>query len=109
MYRVQLAEQELATRLTDENTELIQARERVAKAQAKLDEAAATGEQVTTGPNAVHEQVQIELVKQEPLIHSLQAKRDTLQAQLTQVREQIKKLNADEVRFAQTEARPEET
>jgi polysaccharide biosynthesis protein PslE len=101
LYRLQLVEQELAARMTDEHTELKQARDRVVKAKTELDAAQGTSEQETTGPNAVYEQVQVELVKQEPLLNALRAKRDTLQSQLAEVRQQIKKLNADEVRFRQ--------
>jgi polysaccharide biosynthesis protein PslE len=101
LYRLQMLEQELASKYTDKHFSVRQIRERVPAAKEVLAATDESHEQVTSGPNAVYEQSHIALIKQEPLLFSLRAKADALRSQLAEVREQIKALNVDELQIAQ--------
>jgi polysaccharide biosynthesis protein PslE len=101
LFRLQMLEQELASKYTDKHFAVRQIRERVPAAKEVLAATDESHEQTTSGPNTVYEQSHVALVKQEPLLSSLRAKSDALQSQLAQVRDQIKALNADELKIAQ--------
>jgi polysaccharide biosynthesis protein PslE len=101
LYRVQMSEQDLASKNTEEHFTMQQAHERAAEAKKVFEAEEASHDQITTGRNRVLEQAEIALVTQEPLLTSLQARADTLRSQLAEVREQIKVFNADAVQFEQ--------
>jgi uncharacterized protein involved in exopolysaccharide biosynthesis len=101
LYRLQMLEQELSSKYTDEHFAVQQARERAAAAKKVLEAEEKSHSQVTDSPNPVYAQTQLELVKLEPLLTSLKAKASSLRSQLAEVRQQIKTFNADEMQIAQ--------
>ncbi len=101
LYRLQITEQELTSRFTDEHFAVKQARQRTAEAKKILDAQEDAHDQVTHGPNVVYEQTELAIFKQEPLLTSLRAKTDTLRSQLAQVHEDLKAFNAHEMQIAQ--------
>jgi uncharacterized protein involved in exopolysaccharide biosynthesis len=101
LYRLQMTEQELTSKFTDEHFAVKQVRERAAAAKNVLDDEQESHDQVTDGPNVAYDQVHVSLLKQEPLLVSLKSKQDTLRKQLAEVRESIKTYNSDEVQIAQ--------
>jgi len=100
LYRVQMLEQEAASKFTEEHFSLKQARQRAAEAKKAYDEEEKTHNQVTVGPNPLYEQTQLALLKAEPPLTSLRAKADSLRSQLADVRDEIKRFNADELEIA---------
>ena len=101
LYQLQLLEQDLASKYTDEHFSMQQMHERLPAAKGVLAETEDSHEQVTNGPNPVYYETRATLVKQELLLSTLRTKTDALQTQLAQVREQIKTVNADELQIAQ--------
>lgn len=100
LYALQMAEQELSSKFTDAHFAVHQARERSAEAKKVLQAEEESHDQLTSGPDVVYDQIQLALVKQEPLLLSLRAKADVLRSQIAEVRESTKKFNADELRIA---------
>ncbi|MEX0679223.1 MAG: hypothetical protein WD063_19260 [Pirellulales bacterium] len=100
LYRLQMIEQELTSRYTDEHFSVKQIRERTVLAKKVLAETDESHDQITLGPNSVYDQTEVSLVKQESLLAALRTKEEVLKAQLTRVRGDIKEFNANELRVA---------
>jgi polysaccharide biosynthesis protein PslE len=101
LYALQIKEQEMATKLTDAHPQLVQVREQIADAQKVLDAEEPQRKQTRTGLSKPHEEVKLLLLKQQPLLAALQAKNDSVVAQLGVERTALAKLNDDEVKVAQ--------
>jgi uncharacterized protein involved in exopolysaccharide biosynthesis len=100
LYALQLKYQELLAKYTDEHPAVAQTREQLEKAQEVWDREARSRSQVTTGPNRAFEETNLALLAQEPVLASLEAKADSLLAQLKQERGELADLNANDVRLA---------
>ncbi|HZZ30153.1 MAG TPA: hypothetical protein VFE46_19300 [Pirellulales bacterium] len=101
LYRLQMAVQDMESKYTDEHILLKQARERLVAAKKSFESAPPSHEMVTSGPNTVYEQSQVELVKLEPVLTALRAKLDKLQTQIAEAHDQIKTYNATQVQLAE--------
>ena len=97
LYTLQLREQELATKFTGNHPQLQQVRQQIAEAQAVLDREQSQRTQTKTGVSKPHEELNLQLLKQEPVLAALQARTDRLQAQLANERGTMQKLNEDEL------------
>jgi succinoglycan biosynthesis transport protein ExoP len=87
LYVLQLRELELSQKYPEGHPELQQVRRQAAAARDIL----------------VSEEVQLALLRQEPVLRSLQAKADTLRAQLAQQQEELRTLNENALRVARLE------
>ncbi len=101
LYRLQMIEQDLSSKYTDQHFLVQQSRERTAAARKVLENEENSHDQVTSGPNVVYDQTQLALLKQDPILSSLQAKGRRLDDQLATVRQEMKDFNANELRIAQ--------
>jgi uncharacterized protein involved in exopolysaccharide biosynthesis len=101
LYRLEMLEQELSSKFTDEHFAVQQARERTAAARKVLDDKEALHDTVTNGPNSVYEATEKVLLDQEPLVKALEAKTELLQTQLAEVRKDITTFNSEQVKIAQ--------
>jgi polysaccharide biosynthesis protein PslE len=103
LYTLQLKEKELASRQTDQNVELKLVRAQIASAKAVLDAVPTSRTQTTTGPNRTYEELRLNQLRRESELASLKAKEQTLTAQLADSRQQLEKLNDNQLRIAQIE------
>ena len=82
LYTLQLREKELASRVTDDHPQLIEVREQIADAQSVLGQEKPERTQTKTGINKSHEEIKMQLLKEEPVRVSLVAKCERLATQL---------------------------
>lgn len=103
LYDLQLKEQELLSRFTENNNQVQEVRRQIAEAQALLDKEERTRIQTTRGLNEAHKQVKLSLVTEEATLSSLGAKAMEQRAQLTSSRGEFKAINDSEIRLAQAQ------
>jgi uncharacterized protein involved in exopolysaccharide biosynthesis len=103
LYTLQIREQELATKLTEDHPQLQQVRQQITDAKAVLDKEQPERTQTKTGPSKPYEEVNLQLLKEEPILAALKAKHDQLQTQLAEQRGAQQQLNANEMRVVQLE------
>jgi uncharacterized protein involved in exopolysaccharide biosynthesis len=97
--------------LTDAHPQLVQVRGQIEDAKKVLAEENTERTQTRTALSKPHEEVKLQLLREEPLLASLEAKDKRLKEQLATERVTLGKLNADEVSVArlQREVDVEET
>jgi uncharacterized protein involved in exopolysaccharide biosynthesis len=100
LYALQIREQELAAKVTDDHPQLKEVRKQIADAQRVLDQEPRRTE-TKTGPSKPYEELKVQLLKEEPVLAALQAKTQRLKTQLAAEQETLQKLNADELRITQ--------
>jgi uncharacterized protein involved in exopolysaccharide biosynthesis len=100
LYTLQLKEMELLARHAEHHPEVKLVRRQAAAAKELLAKEAREREQVTTGPNKVHEEVEVTRQRQEAVLASLRARAEALRGQLERERAALKTLNANELRVA---------
>jgi uncharacterized protein involved in exopolysaccharide biosynthesis len=101
LYTLQLKELELLARVPPEHPEVVQIRQQVKAARDLLSREEKSLEQVTTGPNRVHEEARLAVLKQEPIVGALQSKSASLRSQLEAERKALKTLNDNMLRVAE--------
>jgi uncharacterized protein involved in exopolysaccharide biosynthesis len=101
LYTLQIREQELATKLTEDHPQLQQVRQQIADAKAVLDKEQPERTQTKTGPSKPYEEVKLQLLKEQPVLAALKAKHDQLATQLAQQRAAEQQVNESELRVAQ--------
>jgi uncharacterized protein involved in exopolysaccharide biosynthesis len=99
-YALQLREQEMLAKYTDEHPKLKEIRKQAAAARDILGREEFTRKQTTTGPNRAFEEVEINLLRDESALAALQSRTEALRGQLAQMQDRMKKLNESELRIA---------
>ena len=100
LYALELKEKELAGKYPERNPEVVKIRVQVAAAKKLLKEQEEGREQTTTGPNRLHEEAQLALLREEPVLAALTARTASLRTQLASERERLQKLNQDQLLIA---------
>lgn len=103
LYALEIREQELSAKVTDNHPQLQQVREQIADAKKVLESEARERPQTKTSINKPHEEVQLQLLRQEPILAALRVKAELLETQLAAEEAAQKKLADDELRVAQLE------
>ncbi len=85
----------------------MQVRDQIAQAKGTLAGEEPKRTQITTGVSKPHEEVKLQLLKQEPLLAALKAKALAVQEQLAVERKSLQKLNDDELQIVQLERQVE--
>ena len=98
LYALQLREKELASRVTDDHPLLLEVREQIAAAQGVFGQEKTERTQTKTGISKSHEEIKMQLLKEEPVRVSLVAKCERLESQLAAEQSSLAKLNEDELR-----------
>ncbi|HYW79168.1 MAG TPA: hypothetical protein VE890_06295 [Thermoguttaceae bacterium] len=101
LYALQLEEQRLRAKYTDESFKVKEIREQIAVAKAILDKEEPVRTHVTLGPDRAFEAGQLALVDQKPQLSSLRASVDQLRTQLVEARRELKTLNNESLRIAE--------
>jgi uncharacterized protein involved in exopolysaccharide biosynthesis len=83
LYSLQLKEVQMSVSYPEQHPELQRLRQQIATAKANLAAEEKAREQTTEGPNRTYEEIQLALLKQEPLAAGLRDKCETLRNQLT--------------------------
>jgi polysaccharide biosynthesis protein PslE len=99
-YALQVREKEAAAKYTDDHPKMRQVHEQVATARAVLDEEELGRKQVTKEPGRLHQQAQLALLAEEPVLASSRAQAQQLRTQLTDVRSELAALNENEMHIA---------
>jgi len=92
LYELQMKEQSLESKYTEESRQVQMIRQEVAEAQALLDK-----EKV----NSIHKQVQLELFTEQVTLSSLEAKVENLKGQLADAQAELKTVNDADFRITQ--------
>ena len=103
LYDLQLKEQELLSRFTENSKQVQEVRRQIAEAQALLDKEERTRTQTTKGLNEAHKQVKLALVAEEATLSSLEAKAREQRTQLNSSRGELKAINDSEIRPVQAQ------
>jgi uncharacterized protein involved in exopolysaccharide biosynthesis len=101
LYTLQLKELELLARNPPESPEVILIRQQVKAARELLALEERSLEQVTTGPNRVHEEARLAVLKQEPVVAALRSKSASIRSQLEAERKVLKTLNDNMLRVVE--------
>ena len=104
LYALEMREQELATKYTDDHPQLQQVRGQIADAKGVLDHEQGPRTETKTGPSKHFEEMKLQLLKAQPELASLHAKADRLQSQLADERAALEKLNSNELKIARLQA-----
>jgi uncharacterized protein involved in exopolysaccharide biosynthesis len=94
LYAMQLKELELGVRLPEQHPEVVRLREQIGLATASLAKEDKDREQITHGPNRTYEEVNLTLLKLEPVVGGLKAKVEALRNQLAQARADLERFNS---------------
>ena len=100
LYTLQLKERELLSLHPEKNPEVQAVRQETDAAKTILDKEQGECEEVTVGPNRVYEEAEIALLRQEPVVASLQARAAALKEQLAHERDRLKTMTEDGMRVA---------
>lgn len=100
-YALQLRKEEAAAKFTEDHPAMQRINQQVAEAQKLVGREETTRTQMTTAINRPHEESQIALLKEEPILAALQARADALRTQLADVRKELKAFNEQELQIAQ--------
>ncbi len=103
LFGLQLKEQELLSKFTENSKQVQEVRRQITEAQALLDKEERTRTQVTKGLNEAHKQVQLALLAEEATLSSLEAKVREQRAQLNSTRGELKAINDSEIRLVQAQ------
>jgi uncharacterized protein involved in exopolysaccharide biosynthesis len=100
LYILQLRDLELTTKHGESHPEVKQTRKQIEAAKAILDKEEISREQITKGPNRLHEETQVALLREEPLLASLQAKARRLEVQLGELKGNLDTLTLNQLRIS---------
>jgi uncharacterized protein involved in exopolysaccharide biosynthesis len=100
LYALQIRAKEIGDKYPEGHPEVRRIQKQVKAARALLAREEKAREQVTTGPNKVHEDVQSTLLREEPLLAALEARAEVLRAQLARERTRLKQFNRDQLAVA---------
>ena len=103
LYDLQLKEQELLSRFTENSKQVEEVRRQIAEAQGLLGKEERTRTQTTKGLNEAHKQVKLALVTEEATFSSLEAKVREQRIQLASARNDLKAINDSEVSLLQAQ------
>ena len=103
LYTLQMKELELLAVHPEQHPDVQAVRKQTEAARAILAREDGAREQVTVGPNRVHEEAQVALLKQDPVVAALRARVASLQDQLTKERDRLKTFTEDAVRVARVQ------
>ncbi|HVX16190.1 MAG TPA: GNVR domain-containing protein [Pirellulales bacterium] len=101
LYSLELKEQELLAKYTEEHPEVRLVRDQIARSRAVLGSEDRTIAQVTTGRTRASEQAELSLLEREPLLASHQAKAGKVRSQLAEMRARLSELNRNEREVSQ--------
>ena len=93
LYALQLKELELIAKYSESHPEVSMLRKQIVAAKELLAKEEAGREQVTEGPNRVHEEAELAVLKQEPQVLALKAKAAVLRTQLARERVALESFN----------------
>lgn len=93
LYELQLREQDLASKYTDESRQLQEVRRQIAEAQQLLGKEEPVRTQVTNGLNVAHQQVEVALLTEQAAFSSHQAEVDALRARLANAKAELRTLS----------------
>jgi uncharacterized protein involved in exopolysaccharide biosynthesis len=100
LYALEVKEKELAIKYGERHSEVVRTRAQIVATRALLKEQEGDREQTTTGPNRLHEEAQLALLREEPVLAALKARAASLRAQLASERDRLQKLNGDQLLIA---------
>ena len=103
LYALHVKEKEAASKYTGEHPKLQQIRDQIEQAKALLAREERTRTQVTKEPDRLYQQTQMELLAEEPVLASLNARTRELRGQLSICRNELKTFNENELRVAELE------
>jgi uncharacterized protein involved in exopolysaccharide biosynthesis len=103
LYDLQLKEQDLLSRYTENSRPVQEIRRQIAEAQALLSKEERTYTQVTTGPNEAYKQVESALLVEKANHSSLQAKAEVVQEQLKSALGELKTINDSEIKLSRVQ------
>ena len=103
LYTLQMKEQDLATKFTDDHPQLQQVRQQIADAQVVLDKEQPAHTQTKTGVSKPHEEVKLQILREEPVLAALRAKSAQINSQLSAEKAASDQLNSDEIQVARLE------
>jgi uncharacterized protein involved in exopolysaccharide biosynthesis len=101
VYGLELKLQQLLATSSPQYFEVAQVRQQIAEAKAILGAQKPTRAETTTGPDPNYQQGQLTLLREEPLLASLDAKTETYRAQLKELRGQLTAFNETNMRLKQ--------
>jgi uncharacterized protein involved in exopolysaccharide biosynthesis len=99
LYELQLREQDLLSKYTENNKLVQEVRRQIVEAQTLLDKEEPTRTQVTTGINTAYEQLNLELTREIANLSSLEAKAAVLKTQQDAARRDLIELNNTEAKM----------
>ena len=99
LYELQIKEQDLLSRYSEDSRPVLEIRRQIAEAQALLAKEEPTRTQVTTGINTTHQQLNLDLIKEMGTLSSLEAKSRVLKTQQEAARAELTDLNHTEVKM----------
>jgi uncharacterized protein involved in exopolysaccharide biosynthesis/Mrp family chromosome partitioning ATPase len=97
MFKLRLEESKIQKNYRDDSRMVELIHKQISEAQAMLDREKSTHTQVTQGPNATHQQLQLALLNEEAALADHQAKLEAQQQQLIKTKARLKTLNETEV------------
>ncbi len=100
LFELRVQEEEAAAKYQETHPQLQQIRQQVAEAQRLLAGEKRTQEHVTTAPGPLYDKAEAELLNEEPVMQSLQAKAAVLRQQLAEARLQLQTINDNELQIA---------
>ncbi len=100
LYELQLQEQQLLSKFTQESEMVREVRRQIVEARKLLDQEDGTRTQVTTGVNQARQQTEMALLDEEATLASLAAQAGLLKAQLAGAEQEFKHLIDNETRLA---------
>ncbi|MGW8256396.1 MAG: GumC family protein [Thermoguttaceae bacterium] len=101
LYALQIKEKEAAAKYTDDHPKLQEIRDQLLRAKKVLAKEELTRTQVTKAPGRLYLQARLDLLAEEPLLASLDARSSKLHDQLSAARQEMKVFNADALRVAE--------
>ena len=103
LYALHVKEGEAGSKYTAEHPKLQQIRDQIGQAKETLAREERTRTQVTKEPGRLHQQTQLELLAEEPVLASLNARTRQLRSQLSVARDELKIFNENELQVARLE------
>lgn len=102
-YELQLKEQDLLSKYTEQSQPVREIRRQIAEAKALLEKEEPTRTQVTRGVNEAYKQVQLALLAERATLSSLQAKARELRAQLVNAQRDLQAINNSDMELAKVQ------
>ena len=107
LYKLQLREQELLSKFTENNVLVKEVRRQIHNAETLLKQEPSTRTQVTTAINPTYQQLKLDLAAETARRAALQAKAQSLDVQLVSAQKDLKTLIANEVQIARLQREKE--